>query len=100
MWIRKDAVYKNVSEHRFNTQYKAMGYEPVPEEQPKKEIQLVEAESSPVQAETVTDYGLKEHDVQENPSVAFTCHVCGKEYKTERGLANHMTTHEDGEQDA
>ena len=90
MWIRKDAVYKNVSEHRFNTQYKAIGFEPVPEETKEPENQPVEKpgqESTPA-AELPKDSGV------------FTCPVCRKKYKTERGLATHMKTHEDGEQDA
>ena len=90
MWIRKGPVFKNVTEHTFNSVFKARGY--------------VSAE--PAQPETVTKI-LDEPAQTEPPEIAydsedvFTCQVCGKEYKTESGLEKHMAAkHKDGDTDA
>ncbi len=76
MLIYRKGVYKEVSEHKYLTKYKGLGFEVYKE--PEKVVNVVE-------------------EMKEERLKAFICPKCGKEYKTEKGLSEHMKTHKDGE---
>jgi len=78
MLIRKGGVFKDIPERRVS-EYARFGY--------------VKVDSEPEPAKEEPKEPDKEPD-------SYVCPVCGKEYKTERGLSKHMETHKDGEDNA
>lgn len=68
-------------------------------EKQQQEIEQVEVEIDEIeQVEEVVVEEIEEHKEEEVEKDVFVCPHCNKEYKTERGLKNHIETkHKDGE---